>query len=107
MTQTNGQRRQDFYANVRRYFPPPGAWKDEYEQHVRISSEWPRLAMVPSIYRQILFLDPVDHDGPKIKMRTLVIGGDKDTADFPQRAKHSAENLPNGKLALLPNLGHV
>jgi pimeloyl-ACP methyl ester carboxylesterase len=113
MAQTNDQRWQGFYANIRRYFPSPGAWKPEYEQYVRIlyaptlSSEWPRLAMVRAIYQQILYLDPVDYDWPKIKMRTLVIGGDKDTADFPQRAKHIAESIPNGELVLLPNLGHV
>jgi pimeloyl-ACP methyl ester carboxylesterase len=113
MAQTNDQRWQGFYANIRRYFPSPGAWKPEYEQYVRIlyaptlSSEWPRLAMVRAIYQQILYLDPVDYDWPKIKMRTLVIGGDKDTPDFPQRAKHIAESIPNGELVLLPNLGHV
>jgi len=36
-----------------------------------------------------------------------VIGGDKDTPDFPERAKHIAGTIPNAKLALLPNLGHV
>src|SRR5579864_5453579 len=113
MTQTNDQRWQGFYANIRRYFPSRGAWKPEYEQYVRIlyaptlSSEWPRLAMVRAIYQQILYLDPVDYDWPKIKMRTLVIGGDKDTADFPERAKHIAETIPHGELILLPNLGHV
>jgi pimeloyl-ACP methyl ester carboxylesterase len=113
MAQTNDQRWQGFYANIRRYFPSPGAWKPEYEQYARIlyaptlSSEWPRLAMVRAIYQQILYLDPVDYDWPKIKMRTLVIGGDKDTPDFPQRAKHIAESIPNGELVLLPNLGHV
>jgi pimeloyl-ACP methyl ester carboxylesterase len=113
MAQTNDQRWQGFYANIRRYFPSPGAWKPEYEQYVRIlyaptlSSDWPRLAMVRSIYQQILYLDPVDDDWPKIKMRTLVIGGDKDNADFPERARHIAETIPHGELVLLPNLGHV
>jgi pimeloyl-ACP methyl ester carboxylesterase len=113
MAQTNDQRWQAFYANIRRYFPSPGAWKPEYEQYVRIlyaptlSSDWPRLAMVRSIYQQITYLDPVDYDWPKIKMRMLVIGGDKDTPDFPERAKHIAETIPHGELVLLPNLGHV
>ena len=113
MAQTNDQRWQVFYANIRRYVPSPGAWKPEYEQYVRIlyaptlSSEWPGLAMVRSIYQQILYLDPVDYDWPKIKMPTLVIGGDKDTPDFPERAKHIAEIIPNGELVQIPNLGHV
>ena len=36
MAQTNDQRWQGFYANIRRYFPAPGAWKPEYEKYVRI-----------------------------------------------------------------------
>jgi pimeloyl-ACP methyl ester carboxylesterase len=113
MAQTDDQRWQAFYANIRRYFPSPGAWKPDYEKYVRIlyaptlSSDWPRLAMVRSIYQQILYLDPVDYDWPKIKMPTLVIGGAKDTADFPERAKHIADTIPHGELILLPNLGHV
>jgi len=113
LAQTNDQRWQAFYANIRRYFPREGAWKPEYEKYVRIlyaptlSSDWPRLAMVRAIYQQITYLDPVDYDWPKIKMRTLVIGGALDTPDFPERAKHIAETIPHGELVLLPNLGHV
>jgi pimeloyl-ACP methyl ester carboxylesterase len=73
MAQTNDQRWQAFYANIRRYFPSPGVWKPEYERYVRIlyaptlSGEWPRLAMVRSIYQQMLYLDPVVYDWAKIR----------------------------------------
>lgn len=113
MAQTDDQRWQGFYANIRRYFPSPGAWKPEYEQYVRIlyaptlSGDWPRLAMVRSIYQQILYLDPVDYDWPKIKAKALVIGGDKDGPDFPARAKHIADTIPGAELVLIPNAGHV
>jgi pimeloyl-ACP methyl ester carboxylesterase len=113
MAQTNDQRWQGFYANIRRYFPSPGAWKPEYEQYVRIlyaptlSGDWPRLAMVRSIYQQMLYLDPVVYDWAKIKAKTLVIGGEKDGADFPQLAKHIADTIPGAELVILPNLGHV
>ena len=113
MAQTNDQRWQGFYANIRRYFPSPGAWKPEYEQYVRIlyaptlSGDWPRLAMVKSIYQQMLYLDPVVYDWAKIKVKTLVIGGEKDGADFPALAKHIADTIPGGELVILPNLGHV
>src|SRR5215510_6103868 len=108
IAQSNDQRWQAFYANIRRYFPSPGAWKPEYEQYVRIlyaptlSSEWPRLAMVRAIYQQMPYLDPVVYDWAHIKAPTLVIGGDRDTPDFPERAKHIASTIPNGTLALLP-----
>jgi pimeloyl-ACP methyl ester carboxylesterase len=113
MSSTHDQLYQAFYANIRRYFPTPGAWKPEYEKYVRIlyaptlSGDWPRLAMVRSIYQQITYLDPVYYDWAKIKARTLVLGGDKDTANFPEQAKHIADTIPNGELVLLPNLGHV
>jgi pimeloyl-ACP methyl ester carboxylesterase len=113
MGQTHDQLYQAFYANIRRYFPSPGAWKPEYEKYVRIlyaptlGGDWPRLAMVRSIYQQITYLDPVYYDWAKIKARTLVLGGDKDGPNFPALAKHIADTIPNGELVLLPNLGHV
>jgi len=113
MAQSRDQLYQGFYATIRRYFPTPGAWKPEYEQYVRIlyaptlSAEWPRLAMVRAIYRQITILDPVVHDWEHIKARTLVLGGDKDGENFPQLARHIAETIPHGELALIPNAGHV
>src|SRR5580658_1532279 len=80
MAQNHDQLYQGFYANIHRYFPP-GTWEPEYEQYVRIlyaptlSADWPRLAMVRAIYRQITVLDPVVYDWAHIKAKTLVIGG--------------------------------
>ncbi len=113
MAQTDDQRWQGFYANIRRYFPSPGAWKPEYERYVRIlyaptlSGDWPRLAMVRSIYQQMLYLDPVVYDWQKIKVKTLVIGGEKDGQDFPKLAKHIADSIPGAALVIIPNAGHV
>ena len=113
MSQNHDQLYQGFYATIRRYFPTPGAWKPEYEKYVRIlyaptlSSDWPRLAMVQAIYRQMPYLDPVVYDWPKIKVKTLVLGGDKDGPNFPELARHIAETIPGAELALIPNAGHV
>jgi pimeloyl-ACP methyl ester carboxylesterase len=113
MAQSQDQLYQGFYATIRRYFPMPGAWKPEYEQYVRIlyaptlSSEWPRLAMVRAIYQQMPYLDPVVYDWPKIKAKTLVLGGDKDGENFPALARHIADTIPGGELVLIPNAGHV
>jgi len=112
MAMTHDQLYQAFYANIRRYFPP-GTWKPEYEQYVRIlyaptlGGDWPRLAMVRSIYQQITYLDPVVDDWAHIKVKTLVLGGDKDGSDFPARAKHIADTIPGGELVLIPGAGHV
>jgi pimeloyl-ACP methyl ester carboxylesterase len=111
MAQSRDQLYQGFYQTIQRYFP--GAWKPEYEQYVRIlyaptlSADWPRLAMVRSIYRQITFLDPVVYDWAHIQARTLVIGGDQDGDNFPQLARHVAATIPHAELVLIPNVGHV
>jgi pimeloyl-ACP methyl ester carboxylesterase len=113
IAQSNDQRWQGFYANIRRYFPSPGAWKPEYERYVRIlyaptlSGDWPRLAMVRAIYQQITYLDPVVYDWPKIRAKTLVIGGELDGQDFPKLAKRIADAIPGATLVVIPKAGHV
>jgi pimeloyl-ACP methyl ester carboxylesterase len=111
MAQTPDQLYQGFLQTIQRYFPD--AWKPEYEHYVRImyaptlSADWPRLAMVRAIYRQITYLDPVVYDWAHIQARTLVIGGDKDGENFPKLAKHVADTIPHSELVLIPNVGHV
>jgi pimeloyl-ACP methyl ester carboxylesterase len=111
MARTPDQAWQAAYANIERYFPD--AWKPEYEQYVRIlyaptlSSDWPRLAMVQAIYRQITYLDPVVHDWEHIKVKALVMGGEKDGQNFPALAKHIADTIPGAQLVLIPGVGHV
>ncbi len=111
MASTHDQTWQAAYANIQRYFPD--AWKPEYEKFVRIlyaptlGGDWPRLAMVRSIYRQITYLDPVVHDWAHIKAKTLVIGGERDGENFPKLAKHISETIPGAELVLIPKVGHV
>jgi len=111
LSQTQDQLYQGFSANIHRYFP--NAWKPEYEKYVRIlyaptlSSDWPRLAMVRAIYQQITYLDPVVHDWPHIKAKTLVLGGEQDGENFPAQAKHLVDTIPGAELVLIPNVGHV
>jgi pimeloyl-ACP methyl ester carboxylesterase len=62
---------------------------------------------VRSIYQQMLYLDPVVSDWQKIKVRTLVIGGEKDGQDFPKLARHIADSIPGAELVIIPNAGHV
>jgi pimeloyl-ACP methyl ester carboxylesterase len=111
LARTRDQAWQASLANIQRYFPD--AWKPEYEQYVRIlyaptlSGDWPRLAMVRSIYQQITYLDPVVHDWAHIKAKTLVMGGERDGQDFPALAKHIADSISGSQLVLFPNVGHV
>ena len=87
--------------------------ESEYESYVRIlyapmlSADWPRWAMVRSIYQQITYLDPVVYDWAHIKSKTLVIGGELDGENFPALAKHIADTIPGAELVIIPNVGHV
>ena len=108
-----GRSYQQIEQGIRRYFPNPGTWKPEYERYARIhyswtlGGDWPRFAMVRALVGQMPYLDPVVYDWPHIKVKTLVLGGEKDSPDFPARAKHIASTIPGAELVLLPNLGHV
>ena len=87
-------------------------WKPEYMKYVKIhygwtkSGDWPRMAMVRALQQQAIYADPVVYDWPRIKARTLVIGGEKDGPNFPEQARRVAETVPNGQLYLIPNVGH-
>jgi pimeloyl-ACP methyl ester carboxylesterase len=109
--QTLGQTYQQAYQGIARYFVT--GWKPEYEKYVRIhyawtlSGDWPRFAMVRTLVQQMTYLDPVVYDWPHIKVKTLVLGGDKDGPNFPERAKHIADTIPGAELVLIPGVGHV
>ena len=87
-------------------------WKPEYMKYVKIhygwitSGDWPRMAMVRALQQQAIYADPVVDDWPRIKARTLVIGGEKDGADYPGQARRVAETVQNGQLYVIPSVGH-
>ena len=96
--------------NFERYFVkmPPGV-----EKYILIhygwtlSGEWPRLARIRASLMQMVYQDPVVYDWPFIKVRTLVIGGEKDGPNYPALARRTAETIPGAQLVLIPNVGHV
>ena len=100
------------YGTIRRYFAT-SPWRPEFEEFVRIlyapslSADWPHYAMVRTLLGQMVYLDPVVYDWAHIKVKALVLGGDKDGPDFPVRAKHIADTIPGGQMVLIPNAGHV
>jgi pimeloyl-ACP methyl ester carboxylesterase len=87
-------------------------WRPEFERHIRIhhgwtqSADWPRLAKIRALNRQVVFAEPVVYDWPHIRPRTLVIGGQVDGPDFPALARNVAETIPNAELVLFPGVGH-
>jgi len=98
----------------------PKAWNADFESYARIryswtlSADWPRLAMVQALIGQMLYFDVVVYDWEHIQAPTLAFGGADDmllgtAAQFQDRMAFLAKSIPNGngKLLLLPGLGHV
>ena len=94
------------------------AWTPEFEQYARVryawtlGAEWPRLAMVQSLLGQVIYQDPVVSDWAHIKAPTLVFGGAEDVlpgsaALFQERMAFAAKTIPQGRLHLIPGIGHV
>ena len=87
-------------------------WDEAYEKYIRIhygwtqSGDFPRLAKVRALNRQMVFNEPVVYDWPSIETPALVIGGAEDGPDFPELAENAATTLPNAELVLLDDVGH-
>ncbi|HUR35624.1 MAG TPA: alpha/beta hydrolase [Vicinamibacterales bacterium] len=119
--QTLASTYQTIRASLMRYVAHnPSAWNATFEGFTRIrygwtmGADWPRLAMIQTLLSNVQYLDPVVYDWAHIKAPTFVYGGADDflagsPANFQERMKHVAATIPNGngKLLLLPGLGHV
>ncbi|MGB7219037.1 MAG: alpha/beta hydrolase [Vicinamibacterales bacterium] len=101
------------YQSIARYFPngvTPVAQKYITRQYGwTLSGNWPEAAMVRALAQQMVYEDPVVYDWPRIRARTLEIGGEKDgaTPNFPALAKQACDTIPSCQLVLFPNVGHV
>ncbi len=111
---SNGALANRTYEQVRqsitRYFV---TWKPEYEKYVRIHwgwtqhPDWAWFSKVRGALTQMLTTETVVYDWQHIKSKALVIGGAKDTPQYPEQAKHVAESIPGAQLELIENVGHV
>lgn len=99
----------DIRQNIERYFV---TWKPDYEKYITIhygwtlSGEWPRLAWIRASLLQMVYMEPIMYEWPRVTAKTLVIGGEKDGPNFPALAKRSADTIPGAQLVLFPNVGH-
>ena len=97
-------------ATITRYFV---TWKPEYEKYVRIHwgwtqhKDWEWFSKVRGALTQMLSAETVVYDWQHIKSKALVIGGAKDTPQYPEQAKRVAESIPGARLELIENVGHV
>ncbi|HYA16236.1 MAG TPA: alpha/beta hydrolase [Bryobacteraceae bacterium] len=112
LAQTHDQVYAGAYNTIRRYFAT-SPWKLEFEEYARImyapslSADWPRYAMVRTLLGQMVQLDPVVYDWAHIKVKAMILGGDKDGPNFPELAKHVADTIPGCQMVLIPGAGHV
>ncbi|AKF78984.1 alpha/beta hydrolase [Myxococcus fulvus 124B02] len=104
-------------------------WKPEYDVWVQVlyrqtlSGDYPRLAQVAAETSQMIYEQPVVHEFPNVKPRTLVVIGQEDRTfigrgkvpadvaatlgQYPQLGKKTAQAIPQATLVELPGVGHI
>ncbi len=104
-------------------------WKPEYDVWIQLfarqlqSAEYPRLAWVSAATSQMIYEQPVSHEFPLVKPRTLLVIGQEDRTfigrgkvpadvaatmgQYPQLGKTVAKAIPNASLVELPGVGHI
>ena len=87
-------------------------WKPDYMKYMKIhygwikSGDWPRMAMVRALQQQAIYADPVVDDWPRIKARTLVIGGHQADQTIPEVRNASPPRCRTGSCFIIPDVGH-
>ncbi|HYL19576.1 MAG TPA: alpha/beta hydrolase [Burkholderiales bacterium] len=104
-------------------------WKPEFQSYADVQYRWmlgPESELVARTAAQtytMAYEQPVLYELPSIKTPTLLIVGDKDRAAigrarvspevratlglYPELAKKAAQSMPDCKLVLVPDVGHV
>ncbi len=113
-----------FYA---RYFadPKPGIYGPLADVQIRVtrSAEFPRWAKASALAYQMIYQQPVRYEYPLLKPPVLLIIGDKDRTaplsgyaspearklmgDFMALGRAAVHDIPNAKLVVIPNCGHI
>lgn len=98
----------DVATDLRRY----AEWRPEYLEHlrirhgVRLSADYPRLALVRALGGNLRSLDSIVDDWPHISTKAMLLGGEEDGPTFPEDARAAVEALQNAELVLIPDVGH-
>jgi pimeloyl-ACP methyl ester carboxylesterase len=104
-------------------------WKPEYDEYVQVQTRWmasgeyPRLAWSAALTTQMIYEQPVSHEFPLIKPKTLLVLGQSDRTaigkervppevaatmgNYPELGKKVAAQIPNAKLVPIENCGHI
>ena len=106
-----------------------GDWKPEYERWVRLATGWlthpdyPAVAWNSALTYDMIFTQPVCYEFPNLVMPTLLLVGSLDRTaigkqwvspevretlgNYPELAKKAAAQIPECRLEILENIGHV
>jgi pimeloyl-ACP methyl ester carboxylesterase len=104
-------------------------WQPAYDEYVRVAARWrlsgeyPRLASSSALTYQMIYEQPVCHEFPYLKAKTLLIIGQADrtvvgkarvpkellpqVGQYPALGKKTAGLIPNGILVEIPHVGHI
>ncbi|MGD0625523.1 MAG: alpha/beta hydrolase [Thermodesulfobacteriota bacterium] len=104
-------------------------WKSDYEEYVQVfvrwkaSAEYPRLAMSSALTYQMIYEQPVCHEFPYIKTKTLLVIGQSDrtvvgkarvkkellsvVGQYPELGRKTSNLIANSSLVELPGVGHI
>lgn len=104
-------------------------WKPEYDEYVKVASrqklsgEYPRLALSAALTYEMIYEQPVCHEFPQVKAKTLLIIGQADrtvvgkarvkkellsqVGQYPALGQQTAKAIPGASLVVIPNVGHI
>jgi pimeloyl-ACP methyl ester carboxylesterase len=104
-------------------------WKPSYDEWVQVHYRWtlsgehPRLAKASALTAQMIYEQPVVHEFPLIRTKTLLIIGQEDRTamgkdrvseeqrktlgNYPELGKAAAKAIPDSRLIALEGIGHV
>ena len=104
-------------------------WLPEYGEYAEVairqtgSGEYPRLAMASALTYEMIYEQPVCHEFPGIRARTLLVIGQADrtvvgksrvkkellstVGQYPELGRRTAALIPGSRLVELANVGHI
>jgi pimeloyl-ACP methyl ester carboxylesterase len=104
-------------------------WRPDYDEYVmvaaslKMSAEYPRLAMSSALAYQMIYEQPVCHEFAGIKAKTLLVIGRADrtvvgkarvkkeqlsmAGQYPELGRKAVKIIPDAKLIEIPDVGHI
>ena len=106
-----------------------GNWQPEYERGLQVPLGWlrhpeyRRVAWCAALTTDMIFTQPVVYEFPNLRMRTLLVIGQRDRTavgkrwappalreqlgNYPQLGERARQQIPGAELVKIPNAGHL